>query len=91
LFSTSLTLVSFSSFAVLLGLNNISPERDGTEGKKKGAFSGFFGGSIGLLRTWKLHVHDKELISNHPLIQDKENHDTDGYYPSFFSRGIKLE
>ena len=34
-----------------LGLNNISPERDGTEGKKKGAFSGFFGGSIGLLRT----------------------------------------
>jgi hypothetical protein len=33
------------------GSNNISPERDGTDGKKKGAFSGFFGGSIGLFRT----------------------------------------
>ena len=37
-----------SSSAGSLGLNNISPERDGTEGKKNGAFSGFFGGSIGL-------------------------------------------
>jgi hypothetical protein len=34
-----------------LGLNNISPDRDGIEGRKKGVFSGFFGGSIGLLRT----------------------------------------
>lgn len=33
------------------GVNNISPESDGIEGRKKGAFSGFLGGSIGLLRT----------------------------------------
>jgi hypothetical protein len=39
------------SFELAGGSNNISPERDGTEGKKNGAFSGFLGGSIGLLRT----------------------------------------
>lgn len=43
--------LSVSSLVNSLGLNNISPERDGTEGKKKGAFSGFLGGSIGLLRA----------------------------------------
>ena len=43
---------SFSFTGNLPGSNNTSPERDGTEGKKNGAFSGFFGGSIGLLRTW---------------------------------------
>lgn len=46
--------LSVSSLVDSLGLNNISPERDGTEGKKKGAFSGFLGGSIGLLRAWKI-------------------------------------
>lgn len=45
---------SFSFNDNLPDSNNISPERDGTEGKKNGAFSGFFGGSIGLLRTWNL-------------------------------------
>jgi len=30
----------------------MSPEREGSEGKKNGAFSGFLGGSIGLFRTW---------------------------------------
>lgn len=46
-----------SSFSdILLGSNNISPEIDGTEGKKNGAFSGFFGGSIGLLRAFKLKL-----------------------------------
>lgn len=43
--------VSVSSLTDSLGLNDISPERDGTKGKKKGAFSGFLGGSIGLLRA----------------------------------------
>lgn len=42
---------SLPSTDMLLGLKNISPDRDGIDGKKKGAFSGFFGGSIGLLRT----------------------------------------
>lgn len=45
------TSLPFASPLASLGVNNISPERDGTEGKKKGAFSGFLGGSIGLLRT----------------------------------------
>jgi hypothetical protein len=44
--------VVLSSVSLLAGgSNNISPERDGTEGKKKGAFSGFLGGSTGLFRT----------------------------------------
>lgn len=41
------------SASVSFDLNNISPESEGIEGKKKGAFSGFFGGSIGLLRAYE--------------------------------------
>jgi len=53
----SLLFASFaSSVTTTSDLNNTSPESEGVVGKKKGAFSGFFGGSIGLLRIWNTLV-----------------------------------
>lgn len=52
-------------FADSEGLNSISPEREGRDGRKKGAFSGFFGGSIGLLRAWTLKIHEQKKALVH--------------------------
>lgn len=63
--SLSTLFSSLSVFAGSEGLNSISPEREGRDGRKKGAFSGFFGGSIGLLRTWKLKIHEQKKALAH--------------------------
>jgi len=74
LFWSFLLFSSFSpSASESFALNNISPDSEGIEGKKKGAFSGFFGGSIGLLRAYEttsnINCNWKTQQRNKPSIQ----------------------